>query len=122
MINENKIKLSGMANLSKPPLRTNIFVDLTFKKATLTGDIDLRDNEDGTHDQIFKIKITPETEINILAENEIISARKKGSQSQVLRNVIKEYWEQQKMGDIEFEDYYKQEMSKIINEIKSKLL
>lgn len=125
MINENKIKLSGIACLSNPPKRTNIFVNLTIKNATLTGDKDIRGNEDETEDIIYKLKITPETEINILCENEILIAKKKGSQSQVLRQVIEEEYYQQFSGSDKYEsadDYYKQEMIKIIKERKNRLL
>ena len=109
--------------MSQEPKRTNVFVDLTIKNATLTGDKDIRDNEDGTEDVIYKLKITPETEIAILAENEIIHAKKKGSQSQKLRAVMYEYWTQQYAGDYpDFEDLYKKEMDNLIKLYKSKLI
>lgn len=115
LINENKIRLSGIANLSRPFKRTNIFVDLTLHKATIKDDIDLRSNEDGTVNQIFKLVITPETEIKILAENEILIAHKKGSQSQKLRIMILTHYNQQFAGgDENFERFYQKEMSKII--------
>ena len=57
-INETQIKINGSANLNQAPTKTNCFVDMSFKNATLTGDIFYKDNEDGTHNQVFKIKIT----------------------------------------------------------------
>ena len=122
MTNENKIRLSGIANLSQEPKRTNVFVDLSIKSATLTGDIDIRSNEDETEDKIYKLKITPETEITILCENEIINAKKKGSQSQALRLVIMKFWEQQHSADFEFEDFYKLEMINLIDKYNQKLI
>ncbi len=125
MINENKIKLSGVANLSAPPKRTNIFADLIIKNATLTGDKDIRSNEDETEDVIYKIKITTESEIIILAENDILTARKKGSQSQYLRQVIEEIYHQQYEVSDKYEsadDYYKQRMFEIIKKEKEKLI
>ena len=121
-IKENKIKLSGLANLSQAPKRTNIFCDLTIHNATILDDIDIRGNEDEEKDIIYKLRITSETEINILVENEIITARKKGSQSQKLRQTIREYWEQQASGEIDFEDFYKKRMGEIIKKEANKLL
>jgi hypothetical protein len=121
-INENKVRLSGVANLSQPFKRTNCFVDLSIKNATIKDDIDLRGNEDGTINQIFKLTITTETEINILADNDIIKAKKKGSQSQMLRSSLMELYGQQYSAQKEFEEFYKQEMSKFIESVKKRLL
>jgi hypothetical protein len=121
-INENKVRLSGVANLSQPFKRTNCFVDLSIKNATIKDDIDLRGNEDGTINQIFKLTITTETEINILADNDIIKAKKKGSQSQMLRSSLMELYDQQYSAQKEFEEFYKQEMSKFIESVKKRLL
>ena len=122
-INENKLKISGTACLDKPPKGLNVFCDLTFKNATITGDRDIRDNEDETEDIIYKLKITPETEIHILAENDILRARKKGSQSQKLRACLREFFDQQHAGDYEnFELFYAEQMGNIIKYIKNKLL
>lgn len=122
-INEYKIRMSGSACLSKPPKRTNLFVDVSIKRATITGDIDIRDNDDGTKDEIYKLKLTPETEIKILVENEILEVEKKKTQSQKLRAVIFEMYNQQHSGgDIEFEDFYVREMTTIIDSYIKKLL
>ncbi len=124
-INENKIKLTGCATLSAPPKRTNLFVDLTIKNATLKGDRYIKDNEDGTEDVIWKLAITPETEITILCENEILTAKKKGSMSQVLRNTLAKLYEQQFAGDEKYkdaDDFYQKEMSRIIEKYKNNLI
>lgn len=124
-INENKIKISGIACLSGEPKRTNCFIDMTIKNATLSGDIDIRDNENDTSDRIYKIKITPETEITILADNDILTAKKKGSQSQAYRHKILELYNQQYSGNDKFEDFdyfYSYWMSKKIEEINDILI
>jgi hypothetical protein len=118
--NENKIRLSGIACINgKLNLETDI--DLTIKAAEVVSK-KIIPNNDGTQDTIFAVKITERSEINILAENEILKAKKKGSQSQKLRTVLMELWNEQYSGEIEFEDYYTKEMSGIIESYKERLL
>jgi hypothetical protein len=119
-INEYKIKLGGIANVPKD-LNLEKDCDLTIKNAeTCTSKI--IPNGDGTCDKVISIKITERSEVNILAENEIIKAKKKGSQSQAMRNAYRTLWEQQFSAQIEFEDFYKREMSTSIKNIEHRLL
>jgi len=117
-INEYKIRLNGLANISKD-LMLEKDVNLTIKNAETTTS-KLRPNHDGTADKIITIKITERSEIKILCENEILEAVKKKTQSQKLRAVIFEMYNQTYSGsDIEFEDFYTKRMSEIIDhEIK----
>lgn len=119
-INEFKIKLSGSANIPQP-LNLEKDIDMTIKNAETVSSQD-QPNGDGTIDRIFKIKITERSEVTISAENEIIKAKKKGSQSQALYNTIRQVWEQQHSGNTELDDFYKKKMSEIIDNFKSKLI
>lgn len=119
-INEYQIKLSGTANIENS-LNLERNADLTIKDAEITSSKDIPTG-DGTINRIFTIKITTRSLINILTENKILSAKKKGSQSQKLRNVIRQNWEQQASAEIEFDEFYKQRMSEIIEIEKEKLI
>jgi len=79
---------------------------------------------DGTEEDIT-YKFQNLEDITILQDEKVIFGKpKKGSQSQKLRYMIKDLYEQQYSGGDEYEDeeaFYKSEMSKIIDLIKAKL-
>ena len=117
-INERKIKLFGSANINQSLPDNERFVDLTIKNATLSDDQIIRGNKDGTADLIYKIIITNETELTILALNEIIKSKRKGSLSQLLRFEIEGLWNEQYVENIEKDDYYKKRMLEFIKIIQ----
>ena len=122
-INEYKVRLSGSCNLCQPLSDTEKFVDLTIKNATLSGDQDLRDNQDGSKNKIYKIKITGESELTILHEQDIVKSKRKGSQSQKLRAILLELFNQQYAAEYdEFETFYQEQMLIIIKNITDRLL
>ena len=122
-INEYKARLFGSCNLYQPLSDTEKFVDLTIKNATLSGDQDLRDNQDGSKNKIYKIKITNESELTILHEQDIVKSKRKGSQSQKLRAILLELFNQQYAAEYdEFETFYQEQMLIIIKNITDRLL
>ena len=116
-INEYKLKLSGTANLPKP-LDLDKEYDLTISCAEVRNSTD-NPTQDGMINRVFKLAISEMSEVNIISSKEIIRAsKKKFSQSQALRRIIEGRWEEDEQGDKE--DYYKHEMSIIIDEYKTK--
>ena len=114
-LNEKKLKLIGTANLSKE-LKLDTCVDLTIKNVDVESSQD-NSNQDGSFDRCYKLKISELSEISIITENDVIHAKKKGSQSKVLRHVI------QQRAEAEGEDpeqFYLDEMSKLIKVYKDK--
>lgn len=118
-LNEIKIRLSGTANLLTEPTLSREY-DLTVSNAEIRESKDIP-NDDGTINRIFKLVISERSEINLIAEKELIRSKDKKSQSQKLRAVIFEYWSQQNSGEIEFEEFYTRQMAKLIEAYKSKL-
>lgn len=115
MINEYKIKLTGTANITKELDNTSVY-DLTITNAEVRKK-SLDPNDDGSENLTHTIKISEMSEINLIGREEVLSAKKKGSQSKVLR------WELQKEADnlgVDREQHYQEEMSKLINEIKER--
>lgn len=113
MINENKLKLSGVANLSAPLELTKSY-DLVIKNAEVRK-TEYLPCDDGSIDRQYTLKISELSEISIVAEKEVIGAKKYGSQAKVLRGVLER--EADEKGE-DRESYYQQEMSKIINDRK----
>lgn len=115
-IDEYKIRLSGTANISRP-LKEDSCVDLTV------GAVDVVDvtnpvNNNGTKNQIFKLKISEKSEINIISEKDIIRAVRKGSQSKLQRYLIEQLAEKY---DEEPEVYYIKRMTENISKLKKEL-
>lgn len=118
-ISEYKIKISGTANIPRE-LKLGKNYDLTVAEVECRTSKDVV-NDDETKDRVYTLKISEMSEIGIIGEKEIIKARKKASQSQVLRLTIKDYW---KLYGQDFEDFisfYELEMGKIIDNYKNKL-
>jgi len=118
-LNEQKIRLSGVANILKE-LQLNKSYDLTLTKAEIREIKDIP-NDDGTFDRIFKLTISELSEVNVITENDIIKCKKKGSQSQMLRRVLMELWEQQYQGETDFDSFYKKEIGKTIEVYKEQI-
>jgi len=112
-INEHKIRLSGVANIPNG-VKLEKDYDMAISNAEVTTAKE-SPNGDGTIDKTYTVKITERSEVNLISEHEIIVAKKKKSQSQALRMAIMGYWQDNTDQSIEFEDYYKQQMSKIID-------
>ena len=109
-INERKIKLAGTANIPRD-LTNGKSYDMTIGNIEVRGDESIP-NDDGTVDRIFKLRISELSEINIISDNGVVSAKKKGSQSKVLR------WKIHQKADELGEDrdtFYIKEMTEIIN-------
>lgn len=112
-INEHVLKISGKANiLSGLTIGKNY--DITV------GDLECRKSEEiptdnGKVDKIYTLRLSNLSEVSIISENEIIkSTQKTRSQSQVLRWKIEQRW-QESGSDLEKEDFYIKEMSRIIS-------
>ena len=118
-LNEIKIKLSGIASIPKE-LNLSKTYGLEISKAEIRKIEDIT-NDNGTFDRVFKITISPYSEVLIKSEKEKILGKKKGSQSQVLRNIIRKLWEQQYSGLMTEEEFYQQELSNTINCYKDQL-
>lgn len=113
-LNENKIRLSGVANIPSG-LTNGKSYDLTLKDVEVRK-VEEVPNDDGTYDKIFSLKISELSEINIIDERTIITAKKKPSkQSVVLRMVLEE--KARNLG-LDTEEYYKKRMSEIIDNEK----
>jgi len=116
-INEHQIKLSGKANVISG-LTNGKNYDLTISDVSVRK-IEEVDNDNGTYNRVASLKISELSEVNIISEKEIIKSKKKTTtQSQILRFVIESAWEELGNG-MEKEDFYKKEMSGIINDYKT---
>lgn len=114
-LNENRLRLSGTANLSKP-LTLNSNYDMIIKNGEVRSSKKVI-NDDGSYDEIYQLVITPLTEIEIVGNNEIVKAQKKGTMSQVLRREIID-WADDEGKDRE--TFYQEKMITIINEVKER--
>lgn len=113
-INELKLKLGGVANLSKELELTKNY-DLIIKNAEVRKSEDLP-NDDGLMDRQFTVKISELSEIQIIGDREAIGAKKKGSQAKLLRFEIQQRADE--LGENR-ESFYIKEMTKIINKYKN---
>lgn len=112
--NEIMLKISG---------RACIMGNLTIgKDYDITGgNLECRKCEevptdDGKVDKIYTLKLSTLSEVNIISENEIVKSKPKvKTQSQVLRWKIETRW-QDTGSDLDKEDFYIKEMSRIISE------
>lgn len=112
-INEYKIKLNGVANIPKElELCKSYTLKITDAEVRAIKDVP---NDDNTKNRVFTINISEMSEVYISDEKEIIKARKKGSQSQVLKFAMRDKADE--LG-LDREEYYKDQMSKIINKYK----
>jgi hypothetical protein len=118
------ITLSGKMEI---PHKLDEDKDISFvcKRAGLKNIIRKPQTVDGTEEDIT-YKFQNLEEITILQEDKVVFGKpKKGSQSQVLRYAISDFYNQQLSGSVEYEDvddFYKKEMSELIDKYKSKLI
>ena len=113
-INEFKIKLTGTANIPKE-LDNSSMWDLVIKNAEIRKK-SYDPNDDGTENLTHTLKISELSEVQLVGQNEILAAKKKGSQSKVLR------WAIQQIADEKGEDreeYYQKTMTKIIKMVEN---
>ena len=111
-INENKLKISGRCNILSG-LTLGKTYDLTLSNAECRKCEEIP-NDNESKNKIYTLRISELSEVNVIGEGEIIqSKKKKATQSQVLRMKIEERWEQSG-SDLDKEDFYIKEMSRII--------
>jgi hypothetical protein len=110
--NELKIKLAGIACINMPIILGQNY-DLTIKNVECR-EVKEIPNDDGTSNIIYKLMISELSEINIITGRDIIKAKKKGSQSQILRLAIQDKWEQEGQ-DGDFDDFYVKQMNNVIS-------
>jgi hypothetical protein len=115
-VNEHVLKISGKANiLSGLTIGKNY--DITV------GDLECRKCEEiptdsGKVDKTYTLRLSNLSEVNIISEKEVIkSTQKTRSQSQVLRWEIEKRW-QESGSELEKEDFYIKEMSRVIRNYK----
>lgn len=108
-LNENKVRLSGTANLSKE-LELCKSYDLHITEAEVRKSLDVP-NDNGTFDRVYTLLISELSSIQIISERETIKARKKGSQAQMFRAILNH--EADELGQ-DREEYYKKEMTILI--------
>lgn len=113
-LNEIKLKINGTVNINKP-LKLGKDYDLTVSNAEVRSVGERLPNDDGTYNEIYKIRLSELSEVNIISEHEIIRGKKRrGSMAQKLRYEIQKRWDDLGL-ECDFEDYYNKEMSEIIN-------
>ena len=114
---EYLIQIYGKTSIENP-----INPDKEFSVAFMRVAVD-KEEEDRTNNRItYKVKSLDEV---IIKEGDTViksKPKKKGSQSNVLYNVLYRLWEQQVSSKEEFKDYYTMYMSKIIKEVEDKLV
>lgn len=113
-INEHKLKLGGVSNLSKELELTKNY-DLVIKNAEVRKTEDLP-NEDGTYNRVYTLRISELSEIQIIGDRDAISAKKVGKQSRLLRFLIENKADE--LGE-DRDSFYTKEMSIIIENYKN---
>ena len=112
-LNENQLKISGRCNILSG-LTLGKEYDLTISHAECRGENGIP-NDDESKNVIYTLRLSPLSEVNIIGQGEIIQTKKKKvTQSQVLRMKIEERWEESG-SDLDKEDFYVKEMSRIIS-------
>jgi hypothetical protein len=116
------ITISGKMEIGHS-LDENKDISVVIKRAGLRSISRKPQSVDG-EDEDTTYKYQNLEEITIIQEEKLIVGKpKKGSQSQVLRKVLQNYYDQQLSGNYkEFEDFYKEEMSRIIAIYENKLV
>ena len=112
ILNENQLKISGRCNILSG-LKLGKTYDLSVSNLECRKSEDIP-TDDGKKNIIYTLRLSELSEVNIIGEGEIIQTKKKKTtQSQVLRLKIEERWEESG-SELDKEDFYKQEMTKII--------
>ena len=113
---EYLIQIFGKTSIENP-----INPDKEFSVAFMKVAVD-KEEEDKTNNKItYKVKSLEEV---IIKEGDTVikSKPKKGSQSQVLRNRLMQYHQEQKAGEMDFEIFYQMYMSKLIKDVDDLLI
>jgi len=112
-VNENILKISGRANIISGLTIGKIY-DLTISELECRKSEEIP-TDSGTVDKIYTLRLSNLSEVNIISEKEIIKSKPKvKTQSQALRWKIEQRW-QDTGSDLEKEDFYIKEMSRIIS-------
>jgi hypothetical protein len=114
--NEFKIRLSGTANIPKG-LDLSKTYDLTISNAEVRSSESIP-NDDGTCNIVHKLTISELSEVNLIGANEVIKAKKKGSQAKVVRFLLEKIAEKK---DKETEPYYQERMNSLITTLQAEL-
>ena len=120
LTNERKVILKGRANI-------NSELELGKCYSITASELECREvksvpNDDGSQDTIYSLVISELSDLKIISENGIIPAKRKGSQSRVLRWKIMQLAEMDgKELPEEKEFYYKEKMNEIIKRIDDEL-
>jgi hypothetical protein len=89
-LNELKFKLSGTANLQKP-LKLGSMYDLTISDAEVRSAGERVPLDDGSYNEVYKLKFSELSEINIISEKEVVMAKpKRGSKAQKFRMSLRD--------------------------------
>lgn len=119
-INERKLKIVGTANIPTDLVNGKNY-DLIIKNAEVRG-ISEDPNDDGTVDRTHKMKLSELSEVAIVDGRDIIKAKVKGSQSKLMRYKIQQLYERDtNIEGIDFETYYKKEMTELMTFIDAKI-
>jgi hypothetical protein len=110
-INELKVKLSGTVNIPREIL-TNAIIDLKINRADCL-DYRLINNQDGSFNKIFNVKISELSEVEFISDREKIDGNKKKSASQRLRGRAYVWTAENDSTDPEM--FYQTIVNKIIN-------
>lgn len=112
-VNENILKISGRCNLISG-LTIGKSYDITVSELECRKCEEIP-TDDGQVDKIYTLRLSNLSDVSIISENEIIKSKQKvKTQSQVLRWKIEQKW-QDTGSDLEKEDFYIKEMSRIIS-------
>jgi hypothetical protein len=114
-INELKVKLSGTVNIPREIL-TNAIIDLKINRADCL-DYRLINNQDGSFNKIFNVKISELSEVEFISDREKIEGNKKKSASQRLRGRAYVWTAENDSTDPEM--FYQTIVNKIINNFDS---
>lgn len=118
-LNERKTKISGTVVIPEE-LELGGIYNLFLKEVEVRSAEDCS-NDDDTYDRVFKIRFNEFSDVVLEGKGKrIVGKKKNASQSQVLRWTLQQLWEQADTQQ-EFEDYYSEQMSKIIEYLKAKL-
>jgi len=113
-INENILKISGRCNLISG-LKIGKEYDISVTNLECRGENGVP-TDDGQVDKIYTLRLSNLSEVNVIGENEIVKSKPKvRTQSQALRWKIEQKW-QDTGSDLDKEDFYIKEMSRIITE------
>jgi hypothetical protein len=110
-INELKVKLSGTVNIPREIL-TNAIIDLKINRADCL-DYRLINNQDGSFNKVFNVKISELSEVEFISDREKIEGNKKKSASQRLRGRAYVWTAENDSTDPEM--FYQTIVNKIIN-------